>query len=73
MSRRVTGSEEIELRRATRRLDAAERAAAKRHAERDRLIADIAAAGGRISDIAAILSLSRAAVYDAMTRARERE
>jgi transcriptional regulator of acetoin/glycerol metabolism len=73
VTRRVTGSEEAELRRATQQLRTAERTATERQAERDQLIADIAAAGGRVSEIASILGVSRAAVYDAIVRAHRAE
>jgi transcriptional regulator of acetoin/glycerol metabolism len=71
MSRRVTGSEESDLRAAARRRDAAMQSVRLRQAELDQLAADIAAAGGRISDIAEILGVSRPAVYDAIERTKE--
>lgn len=71
MSRRVTGSEEQEIREAEARVTEAVARADTARGNRDQLVADIAHAGGRIADIAAILGCSRAAVYAAIERAKE--
>jgi len=71
MSRRVTGNEEQEIRNAEARVTEAATRADEARAARDQLIADIANAGGRIADIASILSVSRAAIYAAIERAEQ--
>lgn len=67
--RRLTGAEEAELVEAGQRLEAAEAAVGELLRDRDHLIADVVAAGARVTDIADVLHLTRNAIYAAVDRA----
>jgi len=70
--RRLTGQEEAELVAVAQQLRESQARCAELARERDGLILDVSQAGARIADIAAVLGLSRNAVYDAITRAKAR-
>ena len=73
MARRVSAEEELELRASAEELAHAEHIAQEVRAKHYRLVGDIARAGGRVSEIAQILGVTRETVYAAIRRAEERD
>jgi hypothetical protein len=73
MPRRPTRDEEAILLRASRRRGAAAGVLDERQAELDRVVLELREAGVRVADMADVLDVPRARVYEAIRRAEAAE
>lgn len=70
--RRLTGAEEDQLVKATRRIESERGRLDRAITDREALVLEIQEAGARISDIADVLHMSRTTIHAMLARARER-